>query len=80
MSYGVGHRCGSDPTLLWWWCRPEAAAPIRPLIWEPPYAVGVALKRQKIKKKEKEIERIEQGKENLCMTMEKKKETRSSHT
>ena len=26
------------------WCRPAAVAPIRPLAWEPPYAVGVALK------------------------------------
>ena len=25
-------------------CRLAAAAPIRPLAWEPPYAVGTALK------------------------------------
>ena len=31
---------------MWLWCRPVAAAPIQPLAWEPPYAVGVALKRQ----------------------------------
>ena len=36
-----------DPALLWLWCRPAAVTPIRPLAWEPPYAVGVALKRQK---------------------------------
>ena len=37
-----------DPALLWLWCRPAAAAaPIRPLAWEPPYAAGVALERQK---------------------------------
>ena len=36
-----------DPELLWLWCRLVATAPIRPLAWEPPYAVGVALKRQK---------------------------------
>ena len=29
------------------WCRPAAVAPIRPLAWEPPYAVGVTLKRKK---------------------------------
>ena len=29
-------------------------ARIRPLAWEPPYAVGVALKRQKTKKKQKQ--------------------------
>ena len=39
-----------DLALLWLWCRPAATAPIRPLAWEPPYATGVALKRQKEKK------------------------------
>ena len=36
----------NDPALLWLWCRPAAVALIRPLAWEPPYAAGVALKRQ----------------------------------
>ena len=40
--------------LLWLWCRPAAAALIQPLAWEPPCAAGVALKRQKTKKKKKE--------------------------
>ena len=44
MSCGVGHRCGSDPALLWLGCRPAGVAPIRPLSWEFPYATGVALK------------------------------------
>ena len=43
----VGHRCGSDPALLWLWCWPAAVAPIRPLAWEPPYATDAALKKQK---------------------------------
>ena len=43
MSCGVVHRCSSDPSLLWLWCRPAAAAPIRPLAWELPYALSVAL-------------------------------------
>ena len=52
MSCGVGHRCGFDLVLLWLWHRPVATAPIRPLAWEPPYAVSVALKkRQKTEKK-----------------------------
>ena len=51
VSCGVGHRCGSDSTLLWLWRRPAAVAPIRPLAWEPPYAAGMALKRQKDKTK-----------------------------
>ena len=46
MSCGVGSRCGSDSALLWLWCRPAARAPIRPLVWEPSCAAGVALKRQ----------------------------------
>ena len=37
---------------LWLWCRPAAVAPIRPQAWEPPYAVGAALKRQNIKKED----------------------------
>ena len=36
VSCGVGHRCGSDPVLLWLWCKPMAIAPIHPLAWEPP--------------------------------------------
>ena len=47
-SCGVGQRRGSDLALLWLWCRLAAAAPIKPLAWELPYAVGVALKEKKI--------------------------------
>ena len=47
MSCGVGRRGGSDPTLLWLWRRPAATAPIRPLAWQPPYAVGAALEKAK---------------------------------
>ena len=39
---GIGCRCGSDPVLLWLWCRQAAAALIRPL-------AGVALKTNKKK-------------------------------
>ena len=49
MSCGVGHRDGSDPALLWLWLWPAAVAAIGPLAWKPPYAMGVTLKRQKIK-------------------------------
>ena len=49
MSRGVGRSRSSDPALLWLWRRPAAMAPIGPLAWEPPYAVDVALKRQKKK-------------------------------
>ena len=38
----IGHRLGSDPVLLGLWRRPVATAPIGPLAWEPPCAVGSA--------------------------------------
>ena len=41
---------GSDPVLLWLWCRPVAAAPIRPLAWELPYAEGATLNKKTNKK------------------------------
>ena len=44
MSCRVGHRQGLDLVLLWLWNRPAATTPIRPLAWEPPYALGAALK------------------------------------
>ena len=50
MSCGIGYRCSSDPALLWLWHRPVAAAPIRPLAWEPPYAAGAAQETAKINK------------------------------
>ena len=46
VSCGVGCRHGSDPALLWLWCRLAATGLTGPLIWEPPYASGAALKRQ----------------------------------
>ena len=53
VSCDVGLRHGLDLVLLWLWCRPAATVPIRPLAWEPPYAMGVAIKRPKKKKKKK---------------------------
>ena len=56
MSFGVGCRLGLDPSLLWLWRRPVATPPIRPLAWEPSYAVTAAqemAKRQKKKKKKR---------------------------
>ena len=47
VSYGVDHRRGSDLALLWLWRRLAAIAPIGPLVWEPPYAVGAVLKKKK---------------------------------
>ena len=58
MSCGVGHRRGSDLVLLWLWHWPVATAPIRPLAWEPLYAIGAALEKEKKKKKKKELQNI----------------------
>ena len=53
--FNVGHSVavscgavgrGSDPALLWLWCRLVATALIRPLSWEPSYVVSAALKKQ----------------------------------
>ena len=61
MSCGIGCRHSSDPVLLQLWrSRPVAAAPIGPLAWEPPYAVGVAqemAKRPKQKQKQKKTKK-----------------------
>ena len=56
MSCGVGHRHGSGPELLWLWPRLMATGLVRPLAWEPPYAMGAALEetKNKIKLKKKE--------------------------
>ena len=35
-----------DPALLRLWCRPAAVGPIRPLAWEFPCAVVMALKKK----------------------------------
>ena len=52
MSCGVGRRHGSDPPLLWLWCRPVVTAPIGPLAWELPHAAGAALEKTKRQKKQ----------------------------
>ena len=59
MSYGVGCRPGSDPKLLWLWCRLAAAVPIRPLAWELPYATSAAMKRKEKKKKRTSYEAVQ---------------------
>ena len=55
MSCGVGHRHGLDPVLPWLWYRLAGVALIRPPAWEPPYAMGVALK-----------SKTKQNPKNLC--------------
>ena len=38
-----------DTVLLWLWCRLAAATPIRPLVWDPPYATGCSPRKTKKK-------------------------------
>ena len=47
MSYGIGHRYGLDPTLLWLWSRSAATALIQPLAWEHSHAVGAVQERKR---------------------------------
>ena len=53
MSCGVGRRLSLDLAWLWLWQRPAAIAPIRPLAWEPPHAIGAAQEMAKRQKKQK---------------------------
>ena len=59
--------------MLWLWRRLVATALIRPLAWEPPYAVGAALR---IKERERERERVRKKgrKEGRKKERESKKE------
>ena len=50
-SCGVGHKCSSDPPLLWLWCRLVATAPTQPLAWELPSAPSAALQKKRRPKK-----------------------------
>ena len=67
MSCGIGCRHGSDPVLLWLLSRPAAAAPVRPLAWEPPNVMGVALEKAKRPKKKVDTYR---GKDSIKMEQE----------
>ena len=53
MSCGVGRRRGLN--FAWLWCRQADTALIRPLAWEPPYAMESALEKAKKDKKKKKI-------------------------
>ena len=46
MSCGAGHRCGSDPELLWLWLA--ATAPTGLLACELPFAAGAGLKKREV--------------------------------
>ena len=50
MSCGVATDTARIPCCCDW-CRPAATAPIRPLAWEAPYAMGAALEMAKGEKK-----------------------------
>ena len=58
MSCGVGRKHSLDLTLLWLWRRPVAIALIQPLAWEPPYTMGVALKKKQKKKRKVALKEV----------------------
>ena len=69
MNYGVGHRCGLDPMLLWLWCRPsgyssDSTSSLGTSIcceWDP--------KETRDKKKKKDRKKIESKESNLLLDM-----------
>ena len=63
---GVGRRRGSDLLWLWLWHRPEASVLIRPLAWEPPYAIGAALEKAKNKTKQQGYNSILELPQAVC--------------
>ena len=68
VSCGVGRRRGSDPVLLGLWCRPMAIALIRPLVWDPPYAVGSSPRKgRKIKKNKKQKPKKQTNKKTVVL-------------
>ena len=69
MSCGVDHRQDSDLALVWLWRRLADTAPIRPLAWEPPYAMGAAQEIAKKTKKKKKKKKLK----NTYFTKKKKK-------
>ena len=73
--YRLQTRLGS--VLLWLWYRQAAAAPIQPLAWEPPCAVGAVLKSQK--KKEKGLASVQNARANLKKKKKKKERSAYSH-
>ena len=67
MSCGVGHRRGSDPTLLWPWLRLVATDPTEP----PSLGTSICRKcgpkkteKQKTKKKEKKKKKVQSSRKN----------------
>ena len=68
MSCSTGSRLSLDPPLMWLWCRPAATALIQALAWEPPCAVGAALKNYRGKEKKREREKERTQKENPAKT------------
>ena len=61
VSCGVGDKHHSDLVLLCLWGRPGATALIRPLAWEPPYAVRAAQENGKKTKKKKKKKKKKKG-------------------
>ena len=70
MSCGVGLRHSSDLASLWLWRRPLATASIGPLVWEPPYAGGEALKKDKKPKKKKKEKKKKKLVQNLNLNLD----------
>ena len=66
----MGCRHGLDLALLCLWCRPAAVVPIRPLAWDPPYA----LKRQKTKRQKKKKKKKKKKERNITKRKKEKEQ------
>ena len=62
MSCGIGCRSSLDLALLWLWCRQTVTAPIPPVAWEIPYAMGAALKKKERKEERKKFKSLQSEK------------------
>ena len=59
--------------MLWLWGRLAAPAPIQPLAWELPYAVGAAQKKERKRKERKKKGKERKGKEGRKEERKKEK-------
>ena len=77
MSCCKGLRRCSDLALLWH--RPAATAPIRPLAWEPLYAVGIGPRKDKKTKRQQQQQQQKKGLKLIKLETKKEKLQWTSH-
>ena len=61
------------------WCRLAATAPIQPLAWEFPYAMGAALKNKQTKTKKERKRKREGGRKEGRKERKERKTSKNIH-